>query len=172
MQPIGELDARYSDEGAAPTAWTDVVDGLTAAPVFWVTTVRADGRPHLTPLVAVWLDGAMYFCTGPTEQKAKNLARNADCILSTGCNAFDEGLDLVVEGEAVDIRDDVKLHRVAEAYESKYGDVWHFDVRDGLFHHGAGEALVYEVVPSVLYAFAKGKFGHTRWRFPPNTRGR
>ena len=167
MHRIGELDARYSDDGATPTEWAAVVGGLTDADLFWVTTVRKDGRPHLTPLLAVWVDDALYFCTGPTEQKAKNLAENEHCILSTGCNALDHGLDLVVEGEAVNVRDDEKLRRVAERYESKYGRDWHFDVRDGVFHHGPGVALVYEVAPSVVYAFAKGGYSHTRWRFDP-----
>jgi hypothetical protein len=34
--------------------------------------VRADGRPHVTPLISVLVDGALHFCTGATEQKAKN----------------------------------------------------------------------------------------------------
>jgi hypothetical protein len=33
--------------------------------------VRADSRPHVTPLIALWLDAAMYFCAGASEQKAK-----------------------------------------------------------------------------------------------------
>ena len=37
----------------------------------WLTTVRADGRPHVTPLVAVWLDDAIHFSTGPEEQKVE-----------------------------------------------------------------------------------------------------
>ena len=73
--------------------------------MFWVTTVRPDGRPHVTPLIAVWLDGALYFCTGPTERKAKNLLRNQNCILTTGCNKRNEGLDIVIEGQAVRVTD-------------------------------------------------------------------
>jgi hypothetical protein len=38
-------------------------------------TVRPDGRPQVTPVVAVWLDGAVHFTTGPTERKAHNLAQ-------------------------------------------------------------------------------------------------
>ncbi len=46
---------------------------LEASEIFWLSTVRRDGRPHVTPLPAMWLDGALHFCTGPEEQKAKNL---------------------------------------------------------------------------------------------------
>ena len=161
-----ELDARYSSDGARPTEWADVVRHLEQADIFWVTTVRPDGRPHITPLLAVWLDDALCFCTGPTEQKAKNLAHNPQCSLTTGCNQLDSGLDIVVEGVAANLRDDTRLRLLATAYESKYGHDWHFDVRNGAFHHEGGEAFVYEVAPVTVYAFGKGEpFSHTRWRF-------
>jgi len=32
---------------------------LEKAEVFWLSTVRPDGRPHVTPMVSVWLDGAL-----------------------------------------------------------------------------------------------------------------
>ena len=165
-EPVAELDARYSSDGAKPIRWAEAVQHLVAADVYWVTTVRSDGRPHVTPLLSVWLDDVLYFCTGPTEQKAKNLATNSHCVLTTGCNSLDEGVDLVVEGDAVNVRGDAVLRRVAGEYESKYGSEWHFDVGDGAFLHGSGEALVFEVAPSVVYAFGKGDpFTHTRWRF-------
>ena len=163
---VAELDARYSSEGARPTEWADVVRHLDKAQVFWVTTVRSDGRPHVTPLLAVWLDDALCFCTGPTEQKARNLDHDAHCTLTTGCNELDDGLDIVVEGVAVNLRDDTRLRLLAAAYESKYGADWHFEVRDGSFHHAGGAARVYEVAPVTVYAFGKGEpFTHTRWRF-------
>ena len=53
---------------------------LETAELFWISTVRTDGRPHVTPLPAVWLDDVLYFCTGPGEQKAVNLAANAHVL--------------------------------------------------------------------------------------------
>ena len=166
-EPVVKLDARFSSEGATPTAWVDAQGRLAGAQVFWLTTVRPDGRPHVTPLLSIWLDGALYFCTGRGERKAKNLAQNPHCILTTGCNALDEGLDLVVEGDAAKVSDDARLRRVADAYESKYGSEWHFDVRDGAFRNDAGdEALVFEVAPSTAFGFGKGElYSQTRWRF-------
>jgi Pyridoxamine 5'-phosphate oxidase len=77
MGPVAELDARSGDDGAEPTPWPAVVRVLEEAELFWISTVRAGGRPHVTPLPAVWQDGALHFCTGAGEQKAVNLARNA-----------------------------------------------------------------------------------------------
>jgi hypothetical protein len=44
--------------GAEATPWAAAREVLQTAQLSWVTTVRADGRPHVTPLVAVWLDDA------------------------------------------------------------------------------------------------------------------
>jgi nitroimidazol reductase NimA-like FMN-containing flavoprotein (pyridoxamine 5'-phosphate oxidase superfamily) len=166
--PAGELDSRFSSEGAAATRWSDVEAVLSEAAVFWISTVRPDGRPHVTPLISVWLDGTLYFCTGPDERKAKNLSRNPHCALTTGCN-IEDGLDVVVEGEAVRLTDDSELQQLADAYVAKYGEVWRFGVRDGAFVHGTDErsvALVFEVAPAKVLAFGKGAvFSQTRWVF-------
>lgn len=165
QDPVAELDARYSAEGARAPEWSDARARLAAAEVFWLSTVRPDGRPHVTPLLSVWLDGALHFCTGPDERKARNLAANPHCVLTTGCNALSEGLDLVVEGHAVRVTDEAKLVSLAGTYETKYGSDWHFDVRDGAFHGDGGEALVFEVAPVTAFAFTKGDYAQTRWRF-------
>ena len=121
-------------------------------------------------MISVWLDGALYFCTGPEERKAKNLSGNPHCILTTGCNQ-EEGLDVVVEGEAVRVTDDAKLRRIADAYVAKYGEFWRFEVRDEGFAHGGAKegsvALVFEVAPAHALGFRKGEeFSQTRWRLP------
>ena len=67
-EPTTTLDDRFSDAGSAPTSWDETVRALEAAELFWITTVRADGRPHTSPLVAVWLDDALHFSTGADEQ--------------------------------------------------------------------------------------------------------
>ena len=38
--------------------------------VWRVHTTRVDGRPHVTPVLAVVDGDGIYFCTGPDEQKA------------------------------------------------------------------------------------------------------
>src|SRR5580692_12622368 len=104
--PVTTMDQRFSDPAAAATGWDETRRALEEAELFWITTVRVGGRPHMTPLVAVWADGALHFCTGADEQKAVNLRGNPHVILSTGSNAWDRGLDVVVEGDAVRVTDD------------------------------------------------------------------
>lgn len=118
--PTPELHAGFSAPGARPTRWEDVVGVLASAELFWISTVRTNGRPHVTPLPAVWRDGALYFCTGPGEQKALNLRANDQCVLTTGTNRWKAGLDVVVEGRAEQVTDDEMLRALAAMWKMKY----------------------------------------------------
>src|SRR3954453_23889392 len=129
--PTTATDERYGESGAAPTEWSTAQELLRRAEVSWITTVRADRRPHVTPLITVCDGSTVYFGTGPQERKRRNLAANPHVVLTTGTNALHGGLDVVVEGEAVRITDDEELRRLADAYLEKYGEEWRFEVRDG-----------------------------------------
>ncbi len=96
-EPVTKIDPRFSDPDAVATGWEETHRVLETAEVFWLSTVRADGRPHVTPVVAVWHDEAIHFSTADTEQKAINLRGNPHVILTTGCNHWEEGLDVVVD---------------------------------------------------------------------------
>src|SRR5437763_6166231 len=114
--PAAELDARFSDPNASATPWERVEHTIDGAELFWISTVRSDGRPHVTPLPAVWHDSALHFCTGAAEQKGVNLARNANYTLTTGTNAWKSGLDVVVEGRAERVSDNARLRVLAELW--------------------------------------------------------
>ncbi|WP_405569074.1 pyridoxamine 5'-phosphate oxidase family protein [Streptomyces sp. NBC_01167] len=163
--PVTELDARYSEEKATASHWSEAVDHLRTAEVFWLSTVRPDGRPHVTPLIAVWHDGGLHFCTGPDERKAKNLRENREVVLTTGANALNEGYDLVLEGTAATVSDEARLRALAGAYVEKYGADWTFEVRDGAFVGDGGTALVFRVEPRTAFGFAKSPYSQTRWQF-------
>ena len=168
--PLTTLNPQFSSPEATAAGWDETRRVLEEAELFWITTVRADGRPHVTPLVAVWTDGALYFTTGPAEQKAVNLRANPHVVLTTGCNRWDGGLDVVVEGEAVQVTDDAVLGRVAGAFATKWDGRWQYTARDGAFRddEGRGGAMVFSVTPAKVFAHAKGDpFGATRHRFPP-----
>ena len=163
--PTPDFDSRFSDPEAGPTPWPDAWHALEHAELYWLTTVRADGRPHVTPLIAVAQDGAVHFCTGLREQKARNLEHSAQVALTTGTNTWAQGLDVVVEGTAARVTDRETLQRLADAYEAKYGSVWHFDVGDGVFGSGADAAAVFRVEPAKVLAFAKEPHAQTTYRF-------
>jgi nitroimidazol reductase NimA-like FMN-containing flavoprotein (pyridoxamine 5'-phosphate oxidase superfamily) len=166
----GKIDKRFSDPEAEATPWAETVTTLERAELYWLTTVRRDGRPHVTPLIGVVVDEAVHFCTGPEEQKARNLEHNDRVAITTGNNAWARGLDVVVEGRAVQITDDEALQRLADAWEAKYGSVWHFDVDGDMFVSGdEGRAAVFRVEPAKVLAFAKEPHAQTAYRFPAST---
>src|ERR1700756_3611802 len=126
-EPVTTPEGRFSDEHAVATSWDETRRALEAAELFWISTIRADGRPHMTPLVAVWLDGALYFTTGATEQKALNLRENPHVILMSGCNHWDAGIDVVVEGKAISVVDRALLKRLAAAWATKWDGRWQYE---------------------------------------------
>ena len=112
-------DTRFSDPDAAATEWAETFDrsrrpNYSGSPRFVLTVGLTFRR---------WLRcgsrGALHFSTGATEQKAINLRGNPHVILTTGCNTWDAGLDVVVEGDAVQVTDDAVLERLAGAWGKK-----------------------------------------------------
>lgn len=166
--PVTELSTDFSSEEAVPTEWARGRRDLQEAEIYWLSKVRPDERPHVTPLLAIWLDGALYFCTGESERKARNLALNPHCVITTGRNTLD-GVDIVVEGQAIRVSDRAELAEVAGTFGSKYGA--HFTSPEGnWFGLGdtirGGGVLVFRVPPSTAFGFGKGTpSSQTRWRF-------
>jgi hypothetical protein len=163
--PSARLDSRFSDPSAGPTPWADAARVLERAELYWLTTVRSDGRPHVTPLIGVAEGEAVHFCTGLREQKARNLEARGEVALTTGNNTWAQGLDVVVEGTAARVTDRDDLQRLADAYEAKYGSDWHFDVGDGVFGTGEDAAAVFRIEPAKVMAFAKEPHAQTTYRF-------
>ena len=160
----------FSEPDATPMPWSAGLEQVIAADTFWLSTVRPDGRPHVTPLIAVWHGEAIWFSTGPEERKAKNLAENPSCVLTTGRSDLVEGaLDVVLEGEAEQVTVDAELDPIAVAFAAKYGtETWDYLVRDGAFiqRAAAARAIVFRVRPVRGLGFRKGdSFSQTTWRF-------
>ncbi len=176
-EPITTLDTRHSGPDGVVTPWEETRRVLETAELFWLSTVRADGRPHVTPLVAVWHDGAIHFTAEETAQKTVNLRGNPHVILTTGCNQLDsfhkqEGLTVVVEGDAVRITDQDTLERIAAVWATKWEGSWPYQVRNGYFYlYDEDEqrvltdaGLVFSVKPTKVFAVAIGR-SQTRHQF-------
>lgn len=170
----GKIDPRYGNASATPPPWVAIERLLSDAQLYWIITVRSDGRPHAVPLVGVWQAGAFAFCTGAEEQKQHNLDANPHVAVttgSTGANGWDSGKDVVVEGVAVRVTDPEVLQRLAAAWLAKYGEDWKFEVRGQEFveisNSGGsteGGARVYQVAPAKVIAFGDAH-GQTTYRF-------
>ena len=162
----GTTDPRFSSPSASTPAWPDVERLLSDAELYWLTTVRADGRPHTAPLVGVWHDGAFAFCTGVGEQKHLNLWHSGRVTVTTGRNDWQAGTDVVVEGTAHRLEGRARLEPLAAAWRGKYGADWDWEASDEGFTSGDGsDPHVYVVPPAKVIAFGKDPHHQTTYRF-------
>jgi catechol 2,3-dioxygenase-like lactoylglutathione lyase family enzyme len=161
--PIAEVDPAFSEPDVTPPSWPEVVDVLASSEMFWLSTVRRDGRPHVTPLPAVWLDDALHFGVSEGEQKFANLQHDPRLVLTTGTNKLRSGLDVVVEGEAVRVTDDAQLERLAAVWKSKLD--WDYVIVDHEFRDAAERhGWVFRITATKVLAFHKSPFSQTRFR--------
>ena len=164
--PVSEQAIR--PEVGPPAPWAEAAEHLAAAGMFWMATARADGQPHVRPILGIWVDDALHFVTSTSSRTWANLGRIPQCSLSTGT----PGLDLVVEGVAVRVTEAAALRRVADVYESKYE--WTVEIRDEAFHAAGAPTAgpppfhVFALSPAIAYGFATDETFEgrsTRWRF-------
>lgn len=169
QDPVTTIDLLHSGSpDAVATPWEETRRVLETAEVFWLSTVRADGRPHVTPVAAAWLDGALYFGTGAITQKLKNLRGNPHVVLTTGCNHLATGLDIMVEGVAAPVTDTAAHERFHQQQAILWGEGWPIQLRDGILWDETTEEplLLFAVAPTKIFAAVRGDhWSHTRYQF-------
>jgi Pyridoxamine 5'-phosphate oxidase len=154
-------------EHPAPTAWSEAQRRLEEGRWYWLATQHPTGAPHVRPVLAIWVDEALYFVANAASRKARNLARSAACAITLEAS----DAHLVVEGTAAPVRGTAELQRVAEAYASKYA--WHVRIQNGVFDadYGAPTAGpppydLYALKPKRIFGFGVAEtWSPTRWRF-------
>ena len=154
--------------GHEPLPWSRAVEQLEADSVnsFWLATVRPDGRPHVAAVGALWVDGKVYFTSGPETRKSRNLAHNPACVFSVSL----PNLDIVIEGTAARVTDEDTLQRLALRYAALG---WPARVSDGAFtaEYSAPSAgpppwHLYVLTPTTAFGVATAEpHGATRWDF-------
>ena len=143
-----------SDDSEGVLPWSWAVERLTKAHNYWIATGGRGAAPQLTAVWGVWLDGAFYFSCAATSRKARNLAEDARCAVST--ERADEAV--IVEGIAELVADQTLLEQFKAAYDPKYD--WEIEIDKG---------GIFVVRPTVAFAFIEdsGQFESTatRWTF-------
>ena len=161
----GTVDARFSHPAATAPSWAEVETLLGAAELYWITTVRPDGRPHTVPLVGVWHDAAFVFCTGKGEQKVRNIEAGSAVTVTTGVNTWAAGTDAVVEGTPERVTGRQALAPLAAAWRDKYGADWDWQAEEETFVDADGSRpWVYVVRPTKVIVFAKAPHAQTTFR--------
>ena len=163
--------------GAPPIEWArvkTVLDGeLPQAPgsggpqrhTVWLTTINADGSPHVMAVGVVRWGGSWYFTSGPATRKSRNLARDSRCVLSVATEPF----DLVIEGSAERVTEAGELASVAKAFAE---DGWPCEVAgDAVTAEYSAQSAgpppwhVYRLNPSTVFALGTTEpFGATKFQ--------
>jgi hypothetical protein len=136
--------------------WSFVDERMGKARNYWVCTVRADGRPHASPVWGIWLEGVLYFGISRHSVKGQNAAR--DPRVTIHLESGDE--TVIFEGRLLELTDSAVYARVRAAYNSKYG-------MEALTEKPDPASAVYYLEPSSVLAWLEADFPNTatRWSF-------
>ncbi len=155
MPGYGVLPA---DRGSGLLPWAEAERRLTAAHDYWCATVCPDGRPHVMPVWGVWLDGRLWFSSGLRSRKARNLAAEPRCTMTT-----DQAQDpVVLDGLAEQVVDADGIAAFLAAMNGKYDAGMTADFLDPAVNG------TFAVRPQRVIALSHDDFtgSPTRWTFP------
>jgi len=135
----------------------------------WLTTLNADGSPHVTSVGAIWHDGSYWFQTGDRTHKAENVARDPRCTVSVATKGF----DVMVAGDARRVTDPKVVAKIAGLWAKSGWPVEPDGSGTGITAPFNAPALgpppwhVYEVTPRTATAVGTDEAapGSTRWKF-------
>ena len=137
-----------------PVAWEWVEERLASARNYWIATVRTGGRPHVSPVWGLWMDGRVRFATDAKSAKARNAFRNPACTVH-----LESGDEVVVlDGELERVVDASLLRQFNSAYATKY------QLNP---ESGGDNAPVFALNAKVVLAWLEKDFPSTatRWKF-------
>ena len=149
------IEGPEAGSGLLPWSWATAQ--LETSRNFWLSTRWPDGRPHIMPVWAVWHAGALWFSSSKSSRKARNLAADARCVLTTE----DPTNPVVVEGTAELLTDPSDLETLLVAENAKYGTDYGIDMLDPAVN------CAYRVRPAWAFGLRAGEFtgSPTRWTF-------
>jgi hypothetical protein len=142
-------------DGTLPWSWAE--ERLRDAPTYWVATVQPSGRPHVTPIWGVWVDGAFWMEGGPNTRRFRNLAENPAAVVTV-----ERGNDAVIlEGDAdlVTDLDDALVERLLAAY-AKYIPTHGYKAERSNWDAG-----IWRVRPAKVMGWSDFPADTTRWTF-------
>jgi len=145
------------DDTAGMLPWSWALERLTASHDYWLATTCPDGRPHVVPVWGVWLDESLWFSSGLRARKARNVARDPRCTLTTD-NANEP---VILDGVATLVRDRPAIERFATAVDEKYATAYGPDFYD------PEQNGCYRVTAHTVFALDEKQFttSPTRWTF-------
>jgi hypothetical protein len=174
-----ERERSLLGEESGTTSWEVARDRLANPEkqrTSWLATTRPDGRPHLMPVIAFWIDGAIHIVAGEGTRKARNLAADGRCVIATSSTTL-PSIDIVVEGRADPLIEGDAVGHIAEVLSAS----WPLEAKgDKVYGPNAPTAgpppyTIFRIVPSKVFGLP-GMYGMdqfdqadlprpTRWDF-------
>ncbi|MEP7134458.1 MAG: pyridoxamine 5'-phosphate oxidase family protein [Chloroflexota bacterium] len=71
----------YVDNPASYVTWDWVAEQLTVSENYWLSSVRANGKPHVVPRWGVFIDNKLYYDGSPETRHAQNILQNPHVTL-------------------------------------------------------------------------------------------
>ena len=145
------------DDGGGLLPWSWAEEQLTRSRTFWLATRWPDGRPHVMPVWAIWHDQTLLFSSSKRSRKARNLANDPRCVLTTD----DPQNAVVVDGVAELITERQELEAFLAAENAKYATTYGFEMVD------PSANSCFRLKPSWAFGLRAENFAGspTRWRF-------
>ncbi len=156
MTPGKEYGVSKSKKALLP--WEHVVERMTTAKYYWVSTVSPNGRPHATPVDGLWLDNQLFFGGSPNTRRNRNLAGNPAV-----CVHLESGMDVVIlHGDAEEVRQVARevAVKLSEMSAQKYG----YHQPPEAYESSSGGLFIFR--PRLVFAWKDMLNDVTRWRFP------
>ena len=143
------------DEGTGLLPWQWAEERLTSSRNYWVVSLWPDGRPHAMPVWGLWHEGAFWFSSSNGSRKARNLAADPRCVVTTE----DAADPVVLEGTAELVSEPEALATMLALENAKYDTNYTIDLLDPDVN------AVYRVRPRWAFGLRHGDFtgSPTRW---------
>ena len=143
------------DEGTGLLSWQWAEEQLTSSRNYWVVSLWPDGRPHAMPVWGLWHEGAFWFSSSKGSRKARNLAADPRCVVTTE----DASDPVVMEGSAELVTDPDALATMLTLENAKYDTNYTIELLDPDVN------AVYRVRPRWAFGLRQDDFtgSPTRW---------
>lgn len=135
--------------------WEEVRARLEAAPAYWLSTSRRDGRPHVVPVDGIWVDDVWWYGGAPETVHIRTIEANPQAVM----HLPDPMQAVIVEGvvRRVTPKEELAL-RMADVANEKYA---HY----GLQNDAATYASALGLFPMRVLAWSAFPADATRFQF-------
>lgn len=148
---------RGPSKGSGLLPWSWAEERLIASRNYWLVSRWPDGRPHAMPVWGVWSEAGLWVSSSRGSRKARNLAADPRCVVTT-----EDAMDpVVLEGQASVVADPASLATYLDRVNAKYGTAYGLEMVDPAAN------TTFQIRPRWAFGLKHDDFtgSPTRWLF-------